>query len=104
MLSKMKDIIGLPFTKSLHTSLQNDHSLIQIIIGPRQVGKTTTILKYLNENHLNKFSFYSADQVFNANPSWLLEIWSLPALKIKYSSLMRFKNAKTGQKLLKILG
>ncbi|MDD4975621.1 MAG: ATP-binding protein, partial [Bacteriovorax sp.] len=40
------------------------------------VGKTTTVLKYLNENHPDKFLFYSADEVFNATSNWLLEIWS----------------------------
>jgi predicted AAA+ superfamily ATPase len=46
-----------------------------VIIGPRQIGKTTTTLKMLNEHFKVKFLFYSADQVFNADANWIVEIW-----------------------------
>lgn len=74
--SKMNKLIRLPFTQKLDEALVKKTELLQVIIGPRQVGKTTTVLKYLNENHPDKFHFYSADEVFNTNPKWLLEIWS----------------------------
>ncbi|MDD4974888.1 MAG: AAA family ATPase, partial [Bacteriovorax sp.] len=72
----MKKLINLDFTTKLAESLAMKNGLLQVIIGPRQVGKTTTVLKYLNENHPDKFLFYSADEVFNATSNWLLEIWS----------------------------
>lgn len=72
----MKKIINLDFTTKLASSLAMKNGLLQVIIGPRQVGKTTTVLKYLNENHPDKFLFYSADEVFNATSEWILEIWS----------------------------
>lgn len=72
----MKKLINLDFTTKLAEALAMKNGLLQVIIGPRQVGKTTTVLKYLNENHSEQFLFYSADEVFNATPSWLLEIWS----------------------------
>lgn len=71
----MKDVINLSFIKTLDQSLRSNLSHLQVIIGPRQVGKTTTVLKYLNENHSGNFYFFSADEVFNATASWLLEIW-----------------------------
>ena len=79
----MKKLINLDFTKKLDESLTMGNGLIQVIIGPRQVGKTTTVLKYLNEIHLDKFLFYSADEVFNATSSWLLEIWSKARIEKK---------------------
>jgi len=79
----MKNIINLSFLKSLGRSLSNNIPLLQVVIGPRQVGKTTTILKFLNENYLNKYLFYSADEVFNASPKWILEIWSKARLEQK---------------------
>lgn len=72
----MKKIISLDFTTKLNESLAMKTGLLQVIVGPRQVGKTTTVLKYLNENHADKFNFYSADEVFNASANWILEIWS----------------------------
>jgi predicted AAA+ superfamily ATPase len=73
---KMKTIINLDFTTKLSEALALKNGLLQVIIGPRQVGKTTTVLKYLEENHSEKFLFYSADEVFNATSNWILEIWS----------------------------
>lgn len=73
---KMKKLINLDFTTKLSESLALKNGLLQVIIGPRQVGKTTTVLKYLEENHSEKFLFYSADEVFNATSNWILEIWS----------------------------
>jgi predicted AAA+ superfamily ATPase len=72
----MKKIINLDFTTKLSESLALKNGLLQVIIGPRQVGKTTTVLKYLEENHSDKFLFFSADEVFNATSNWILEIWA----------------------------
>lgn len=79
----MKKLINLDFTKKLHESLSAKNGLLQVIIGPRQVGKTTTVLKYLDEKHKDNFSFYSADEVFNASAEWILEIWSETRLSKK---------------------
>jgi predicted AAA+ superfamily ATPase len=72
----MKKLINLYFIQKLDESLAMKNGLLQVIIGPRQVGKTTTVLKYLNENHSKAFLFYSADEVFNSSANWILEIWS----------------------------
>ena len=79
----MKKVINLDFTAKLENALALNNGLLQVIIGPRQVGKTTTVLKYLNENHPDKFLFYSADEVFNATPNWILEIWSKARIENK---------------------
>lgn len=72
---KMKKIINLTFTTNLHNSLMQKNGLLQVIIGPRQVGKTTTVLNYLKETHGEMYLFYSADEVFNATAEWIVEIW-----------------------------
>lgn len=79
----MKKLINLEFTTKLHESFALKNGLIQVIIGPRQVGKTTTVLKYLNENYAENFLFYSADEVFNATANWILEIWSKARIEKK---------------------
>ena len=81
----MKKLINLDFTTKLSETLALKNGLLQVIIGPRQVGKTTTVLKYLEENHSEGFLFYSADEVFNATSSWILEIWSKARSEKKYS-------------------
>ncbi len=72
----MKKLIDLNFINKLDSSLLMKNELLQVILGPRQVGKTTTVLKYLNEKHEDHFLFYSADEVFNASANWIVEIWS----------------------------
>lgn len=67
--------IELPFSKSVEKALREKSPFLQVVIGPRQVGKTTTMLKMLEENFENKFIYHSADQIFNATTSWLSEIW-----------------------------
>lgn len=79
----MKKLINLAFTAKIDDSLKSRSGLLQVVIGPRQVGKTTTILKYLNENYSDKFLFYSADEVFNASASWIFEIWSKARIEKK---------------------
>lgn len=71
----MESLISLGFTKSVESFLNNHSKFLQVIIGPRQVGKTTTILNYLQLNHKDNYHYHSADEVFNASSEWLMEIW-----------------------------
>jgi predicted AAA+ superfamily ATPase len=71
----MKKLIKLPFISTLDRNLRNYPGFLQVILGPRQVGKTTSILAYLEENHPANFHYVSADQIFNASPQWLRQQW-----------------------------
>lgn len=65
--------INLDFTQPLKEALQNKPLLIQVILGPRQVGKTTTILKLLKTEYKNTEYFYcSADEVLSPDEGWIL--------------------------------
>jgi uncharacterized protein len=70
----MKKLVLLPFISKLDHNLKQSPQFIQIIIGPRQVGKTTSILDYLKTSWHNNHHFYSADSL-TGNLSWLTEIW-----------------------------
>lgn len=70
----MKKLIPLPFISLLHDQLTHNHQFIQIIIGPRQVGKTTSILNYLEPHHPNLYNFHSADKI-SGGVAWITEIW-----------------------------
>jgi predicted AAA+ superfamily ATPase len=73
----MKNLVQLPFTHQLDAHLKAKTHLIQVIIGPRQVGKTTTLLHYLETNHHGRYHYVSADQVFHTSAGWILEQWQL---------------------------
>jgi predicted AAA+ superfamily ATPase len=51
--------------------------LVQVILGPRQVGKTTTTLKLLEEHYHSNSMYVSADRVFNPDHGWLRSNWQL---------------------------
>jgi predicted AAA+ superfamily ATPase len=70
----MKKLIPLPFISLLHDQLTQSPQFIQIIIGPRQVGKTTSILNYLETHHPNLHHFHSADKI-SGGVAWITEIW-----------------------------
>lgn len=67
-------MLQLSFTDVLRERLGEPHPLIQVILGPRQVGKTTgvrQVLKTLKFSHV----YFSADDVVAADRSLLLEQW-----------------------------
>lgn len=71
----MKKIIYLNYISRLAERLDAKTKFLQVILGPRQVGKTTTVLKLIEDKYSKKALYVSADQVFNADPNWLREKW-----------------------------
>jgi uncharacterized protein len=71
----MRKIINLPFISRLKANLASQENLIQVLLGPRQVGKTTSVLCFLEESFKDKFHYVSVDSVLNASPEWLREQW-----------------------------
>lgn len=62
---------------------------IQVIIGPRQVGKTTLITQLLGKAKAG-YIFESADAVSTPGTLWLEQVWESARVKIKYNSLKEF--------------
>lgn len=71
----MNNLIKLPFINSLQNALKNHPNLIQVIIGPRQVGKTTGIQQFLAALEVYDFRYVSADGPLAKSGSWLEEQW-----------------------------
>lgn len=71
----MKRVVYLSFVKELKRNLDADTGLIQVVTGPRQVGKTTTILKLIEDSYPSDALYVSADDTFNPNAEWLTELW-----------------------------
>lgn len=67
--------VSLPFVTSIDKNLKKTPQFIQVILGPRQVGKTTTVLAYLNKNFFEKHHYYSAEGKTANGASWLKQVW-----------------------------
>lgn len=71
-------IINLPFISRLKKNLKATPQFIQVVLGPRQVGKTTTILHYLNQELKEKdYLYVSAEKHLTPDSDWILQHWQL---------------------------
>jgi hypothetical protein len=64
--------------------MKSQRSFIQVLMGPRQVGKSTLtgqVLDQLKVPHL----FVSADAVPNTGEAWLEQQWETARLQLKNS-------------------
>lgn len=66
--------------------LNEQRMFIQVIMGPRQIGKSTVIKQVLDD--LNKpFLFYSADTVPTTSSTWISDCWSNARLQMRAQGL-----------------
>ena len=78
--------------RELTERLKESRKFIQVIVGPRQVGKTTMVTQTLEQIHI-PYLFFSADNIF-ASDEWLAEKWQ--------STRLMVQTQKTGQLILVI--
>ena len=71
----MKKIIQLPFTRKLEENLRLYPQFIQVIMGPRQVGKTTSTLKFLEDDYKKPYHFVSAEKMTGNGVTWITDAW-----------------------------
>ncbi|RLA60341.1 MAG: hypothetical protein DRQ89_12985 [Epsilonproteobacteria bacterium] len=86
----MNKLIRLTFIDQLKEGLDQKNALIQVVVGPRQVGKTTgiQILSKEWEKEGIPFSYFSADEDISQAPSWPLDKWSQAKAKSPSSILI----------------
>jgi predicted AAA+ superfamily ATPase len=65
----------------LEMGIDSGNGLIQVLIGPRQVGKTTSVLDLIKRRYKNESHYVSADKVFNSDTQWLREQWRIATSK-----------------------
>lgn len=71
-----------PHYQQLIKRLNEPKKFIQVITGPRQVGKTTLVQQVIDE--ISTPSIYvSADRIVNADSNWIDEQWNIARLKLK---------------------
>jgi hypothetical protein len=71
-----------PYLESLKKRIEEPRKFIQVVMGPRQVGKTTMITQLLRKLD-TEYMFESADAVANSNNIWLNEVWETAIFKMK---------------------
>lgn len=71
----------------LKSRISEARNRIQVIVGPRQVGKSTLVKQLLQDIEINYLSV-SADNLTNDNGSWISDIWE------SCRQRMRLKKAK----------
>lgn len=62
------------FERQLRQRFNDGFDLIQVILGPRQVGKTTAILNLLKD-YKSAFVYISAEESLAPQPDWIDEVW-----------------------------
>ena len=62
------------FVNQLAKRLRAESMLIQVLVGPRQVGKTTGVQQLISQYELTAH-YANADDLFVGDRSWLIEQW-----------------------------
>jgi len=75
--------------ETLHSRIHDSRKHIQVIMGPRQVGKTTMVRQLCDDLDI-PFLFTSADAVAGSDESWLMQTWESARLKKKTSGASEF--------------
>ncbi len=78
-----------PYLKQVKARIEEPRKFIQVIIGPRQVGKTTMVSQLLSQLSISYVS-ESADAIAATNSSWLMQAWETARLKMKASGALEY--------------
>ena len=77
------------YIEKLKARLEEPRKFIQVVNGPRQVGKTTMITQLLQKFTL-PYVFESADSVMNTDNLWVLQTWESARLRMKASGVKEY--------------
>lgn len=78
-----------PYLKQVKARIEEPRKFIQVIIGPRQVGKTTMVSQLLSQLSIS-YVFESADAIAATNSAWLMQAWETARLKMKASGALEY--------------
>ena len=78
-----------PYLKSVKARIEEPRKFIQVILGPRQVGKTTMVNQLLVQSSIPNL-YESADAISATNSAWLMQVWESARLRLKASGTSEF--------------
>ena len=67
----------------LRTRIAEPRHFIQVVVGPRQVGKSTMVKQVLETINV-PFHHATADNVPASNPQWISEMWDVARSNMRY--------------------
>lgn len=70
----MEKIAAPSFINEIKQNIENGRDFIQVLLGPRQVGKTTGVLQYL-KSYKGDSLYVSADDLISPTNDWVVEQW-----------------------------
>ena len=77
------------YLQQLITRMNEPRKFIQVLMGPRQVGKTTMITQLIKETQ-GAYQFESADAVPASDSLWLTALWEKVRIKIQNDDYKEF--------------
>lgn len=69
--------------------LKEDRHFLQVVLGPRQVGKTTVVKQVLKDLGL-PFQLYSADSVPATQTGWISDCWNTARIQMRIENKPEF--------------
>lgn len=73
-----------PYLQSVKARIEEPRKFIQVVLGPRQVGKTTMVTQLLSQLPISNL-YESADAISATNSAWLMQVWESARLRLKVS-------------------
>ncbi|MDP3399337.1 MAG: ATP-binding protein [Bacteroidales bacterium] len=73
-----------PYLKLIKTRIEEPRKFIQVVLGPRQVGKTTMMTQLLSQISIQS-QYESADGISATSSAWLMQSWESARLRLKAS-------------------
>ncbi len=70
------------YLKELKNRIEEPRKFIQVVMGPRQVGKTIMISQLVKKLSVD-YVYESADAILSGNRSWLQQIWETVRMRMK---------------------
>ena len=83
-LSKLFFVYEKPEIELLTSRLAEPRRFMQVILGPRQVGKTTLVRQYLTKSTLPAH-VAAADAVPSVNAAWIEQQWETARFRLRSS-------------------
>jgi len=82
-------MIERAYIEQLKKRIEEPRNFIQVVMGPRQIGKTTLINQLLQKTSIG-FVYESADAVMNPGAEWIQYVWETARLKMNASKASEF--------------
>ena len=89
ILSKINFMFERSYLKSVKTRIEEPRKFIQVILGPRQIGKTTMVIQLSSQLSIPNLH-ESADAISATNSAWLVQVWESARLRLKASGATEF--------------